>query len=103
MLFQYICNVDPKLASASAITFVGRKEIVAKKLQVDVVNQLVADPDFVRSVDTFIISMMGTYKLHDLRGKAVTELLSARGELLANCGRCLLGLHNQCLLHSCTS
>ena len=50
--------------SGNAHTFAGRKEIVARKLQSDVVHELVAEPGFVRSVDDFIKEMFSTYSFH---------------------------------------
>ena len=94
MLWQYMGCMVQNQARSSAVTFSGRKEISAKKLQADVVNELVAETDFVRSVDTFIKSMLKTYATPTCEGKnnatGLPDLLAARGLLLANCGRFLL-------------
>ena len=58
-----------------------------------VIKELVAEPDFVRSVDSFIKHMLSTYAQPETReaiGIVEGELLTARGALLANCGRYLL-------------
>ena len=93
MLWQYIGSMDQKSTSGNAHTFAGRKEIVARKLQRDVVSELVAETDFVREVNTFIIAMFQHYRASQnshLSGFLAREMLSVRGELLANCGRYLL-------------
>jgi hypothetical protein len=93
MLWQCIGSMDQKHASGSALTFFGRKEALAKKLQADAMKDLVQEIQFVRSVETFIKSMLSIYSQpssQEPQGFIGTQLLGARGELLANCGRYLL-------------
>jgi len=93
LLWQYIGAMDQNRTSVNAMTFGGRKEVVAKKMQADVVKELAAETDFLRSVDTFIKAMLSTYSTppsQENMASVANELLAARGELLANCGRYLL-------------
>ena len=93
MLWQYIGSVDQKHIVTTAKTFSGRRELVAKKLSGDVIRELVAESDFVCSVDKFIKTMLSTYSKPDAHGSSVcvaSELLIARGELLAHGGRYLV-------------
>ena len=50
MLFQYLSSMDHKSASGNALTFAGRRETFAKKLPSDVVNELIAEPVFCRTL-----------------------------------------------------
>ena len=61
LLWQYSGSVDQKRVNANAKTFIGRRETIARKLGRDVIKDLVAEPDFVRSVDSFIEQMLSTY------------------------------------------
>ena len=96
MLFQYIGTVMAdtiRAESARAATFTGRKEFWSKKLQSDTIKELVAETAFLREVNTFIKSMCTVYttpSLNGCSGMKRTNLMDARGELLANCGRHLL-------------
>ena len=93
MLYQYIGSSNVRQVSANAKTFAGRRECFAKKLTGDVIDELVAEPNFVRTVDSFIKNMLSTYpqpQADESRVCVARELLTARGELLANCGRYLL-------------
>ena len=93
MLWQYIGSADQRHINANVKTFSGRREIVAKKMPRAVIQELVAETHFVCSVDTFIKKMLSTYSQPQAHGSSVcvaSELLAARGELLANCGRYLL-------------
>ena len=94
MLFQYLSSMDHKSASGNALTFAGRRETFAKKLPSDVVNELIAEPVFCRSIDDFIKAMINHYRFPKrltLSESAFDkEMLGARGDFLANNGRYLI-------------
>ena len=91
MLFQYISSLQDARGGVSAHTFTGRQEIVVRKMQPDVVKELVTEADFVISVDTFIQLMCVTYgKPTQSSATQMNDLLAARGNLLSVCGRYLL-------------
>ena len=93
MLWQYIGSIDGRCVDANATTFVGRTEVTAKKMNGDCINELVGEPSLVCSVDSFIKQMMSKYAQPQSCESMVCiqkELLIARGELMANCGRYLL-------------
>ena len=93
LLFQYIGNMDCKIGETSSETFGGRKEIVAKKLQPDVIKELVAENVFVCAVDTFIKTILALYSNPTSRESEIVKnhkLLNARAELLMASGRFLL-------------
>jgi len=61
----------------------------------DVINEPVAETCFVRSADSLIKGMLCAYPHPQTEEPTVcvqTELLTARGELMANCGRYLLNV-----------
>lgn len=98
MLWQYIGSMDQKDIGATTLTFQGRKETQAKKLQADVMKELVREMRFVRSVDGFIRSMLSTYSQptsHEPKGVTSNELLVVRGLFLANCGRYIIKVGTQ--------
>ena len=102
ILWQYLGSMDLKQIYTSSSTFTGRKEIQAKKLQKGVVHELAAEPGFVLSMESFVNSMLQTYSTPTSGGKRLEvarELLTVRGELLANCGRFLLKV-GQALEHA---
>ena len=56
-------------------------------------NELVVETDFVRSVNTFLKDVLQTYSMptgEGLIGSGDLEMFTARGLLLAQCGRLLL-------------
>ena len=91
ILFQYISSLQDATGGVSAHTFTGRQEIVVKKMQPDVVKELVTEADFVMSVDSFIQQMCVAYgKPTQGSANEMNDLLAARGNLLSFCGRYLI-------------
>ena len=93
MLWQYIGSADQHHVSADAKTFTGRKEIQAKKISKDVTQDPAAETDFVLGLDIFIKNMIQQYPpppTNESRQAVASELLNARGAMLANCGRYIL-------------
>ena len=96
MLCQYIGTMDaignPNHV-VTTTTFIGRQELVAKRLQKDVVAELVKESAFVIDVEKFTLCMLRHYGAPSgsLSGShALTELLHVRARFLANTGRFLL-------------
>ena len=93
ILWQYLGSMDQKQIFSNSATFTGRSEITAKKLQQGVVKELVAGPRFVLEVESFVKSILQQYSKPTGGGKQFEvsrELLTVRGQLLANCGKFLL-------------
>jgi hypothetical protein len=91
ILFQYISSLQDATGGVSAHTFTGRQEIVVRKMQPDVVKELVTEADFVMSVDAFIQQMCVAYgKPTQGSANQMNDLLVCRGNLLSLCGRYLL-------------
>ena len=90
VLNQYIDSLPAELKKPGDATFSGRNEIIAKKMNRDHVKELEAEPAFVHEVERFITAMLTHYDPQELKGSAVRELLSARGELLSTCGGYML-------------
>ena len=92
MLLQYIGNL-PAQSEAVAATFTGRRDKFAKKLPVDHVHELVAELDFVKTVEVFIMQLLGHYSKPTCKGQhglPDKDLLSVRGQFLRQTGNLLM-------------
>ena len=92
MLWQYLGNMTKRPVGE---TFGGRQWKMANKLQVDIVKELVAESAFVLTIDEFIRRILMTYSKptgNGTKGSPTLELLSLRGDLIANQGRFMIAV-----------
>jgi len=91
MLFQYLGNMNAARKPSTVFNISPAK--VAPKLQSDIIKELVEETAVVLKVDRFIFSMLKTYDNSTGAGTTVcgvSDLMTARGEFLANQGRFMI-------------
>ena len=96
LLYQYVSTVGglplPGPSGASSLTFCGREEHFAKKLNTACMKQLEQDVTSLSQIEYFIRELLKHYKPPNDPNNHCDgdKLLSARSKLLSECGRLLL-------------